>query len=199
MAQNNSIDTFKSNFKGGTRPNRFDIEANMPDGTLLDVFHAYAFNLPEIAIGEIPVNYRGRTVYVPGDRDYASWNITILDDRDAKIYNSLMDWQNKINNHSTNDATTGYETGNRGVWTIQHLDTQGYGGTPPVIKEFKLEGCWLTGIGPIQLNAAEKNALLTFNATVRYDYITYTGTPVPGVAAIAAQTFATVAQGSQTP
>jgi hypothetical protein len=66
--------------------------------------------------------------------------------------------------------------------------------TPQVIKEFKLEGCWLTGIGPIQLNAAEKNALLTFNATVRYDYISYTGTPVPGVA-VAAQTFATDLKG----
>ena len=183
---NNSINTFKTNFFGGTRPNRFDIIAKLPDGTALDVFHAYAFNLPEIAIGEIPVNYRGRTVYVPRDRDYMPWNITILDDRNSEIYDALQDWQNKINNHETNDATSGFDTGNRGNWTIQHLDQSGPNPFP--IKEFELVGCWLTGIGPVQLNAAEKNALLTFNATIRYDYIKYTP-GIVGADSIAAQTF----------
>ena len=185
---NNSINTFKTNFFGGTRPNRFDIIAKLPDGTALDVFHAYAFNLPEIAIGEIPVNYRGRTVYVPGDRDYMPWNITILDDRNSEIYDALQDWQNKINNHETNDATSGFDTGNRGNWTIQHLDQSGPNPFP--IKEFELVGCWLTGIGPVQLNAAEKNALLTFNATVRYDYITYApSSGAGGAQTVGSQTF----------
>ena len=172
---NNSIDTFKGNFFGGTRPNRFEVDINLPDGGAIDTFHAYAFNLPEIAIGEIPVNYRGRTVYIPGDRDYNPWTITILDDRGAGggIYDSLQEWQRSLNDHQTNDATPGFETGNRGNWNIKHLDTQGNGGDPAIIKEFKLIGCWLTGIGPVQLNAAEKNALLTFNATVRYDYVEY--------------------------
>jgi len=193
MAQRNSIDTFKSAFYGGTRPNRFDIEAKLPDGTALDVFHAYAFNLPEIAIGEIPVNYRGRTVYIPGDRDYMPWNLTILDDRGegGQIYNALQAWQRSINDHQTNDATAGFETGNRGNWIIQHLDTQGNGGNPAVIKQFTLVGCWLTGIGPVQLNAAEKNALLTFNATVRYDYVSYDIDKITSAsaAAVAQQTF----------
>jgi len=193
MAQRNSIDTFKSAFYGGTRPNRFDIEATLPDGTALDVFHAYAFNLPEIAIGEIPVNYRGRTVYIPGDRDYMPWNLTILDDRGegGQIYNALQAWQRSINDHQTNDATAGFETGNRGNWIIQHLDTQGNGGNPAVIKQFTLVGCWLTGIGPVQLNAAEKNALLTFNATVRYDYVSYDIDKITSASAdaVAQQTF----------
>ena len=53
--QNNSINTFKKAFFGGTRPNRFEITATMPNGDPIDTFHSYAFNLPEIAIGEIPV------------------------------------------------------------------------------------------------------------------------------------------------
>lgn len=173
---NNSIDTFKGEFYGGTRPNRFEIVASLPNGGQIDTFHAYAFNLPEISIGEIPVNYRGRTVYIPGDRDYAPWTITILDDRSGPgsgVYNDLHDWQNNINDHRTNDASDGYATGNRGEWTIRHLDHQGAGGDPAVLKEFTLVGCWLTNIGPIQLNAAEKNALTTFTATVRYDYLQY--------------------------
>jgi hypothetical protein len=172
----NAINTFKNNFFGGTRPNRFEISASTPNNTKIDTFHTYAFNLPEIAIGEIPVNYRGRTVYVPGDRDYMPWNITILDDRNASIYNALQDWQNKINDHEANTAADGFATGNRGEWVVKHLDTQVAAGTEPLaLKTFTLVGCWLTGIGPVQLNAAEKNALLTFNATVRYDYIRYAG------------------------
>ncbi len=175
---NNSIDTFKSAFYGGTRPNRFEVSLTIPDSLSaeIDTFHAYAFNMPEIAIGEIPVNYRGRTVYVPGDRDYMPWNITVLDDRAeaaGAVYSNLQEWQRKINDHKSNDATDGFATGGRIDWNIKHLDTQGAGSDPAVIKEFKLVGCWLTGIGPLQLNAAEKNALLTFNATVRYDYVEY--------------------------
>ena len=186
---NNSIDTFKSNFYGGTRPNRFEVSLSIPDSgsAEIDTFHAYAFNMPEIAIGEIPVNYRGRTVYVPGDRDYSPWNLTILDDRSGaagSIYSNLQEWQKKINDHQTNDSTDKFASGGRINWDIRHLDTQGSGGIPATIKHFKLIGCWLTGIGPLQLNAAEKNALLTFNATVRYDYVEYiqvqslTGNPI---------------------
>ena len=173
----NSINTFKDAFFGGTRPNRFQIVGNLPGGGLLSTFHAYAFNLPEIAIGEIPVNYRGRTVYVPGDRDYAPWNITILDDRAQEagtIYSQLQEWQRKINDHEENVAEDGFATGGRAEWTITHLDhIADPQGDPAPLKEFKLVGCWLSGIGPVQLNAAEKNALLTFNATVRYDYVDY--------------------------
>jgi hypothetical protein len=183
--QNNSINTFKKAFFGGTRPNRFEITATMPNGEPIDTFHSYAFNLPEIAIGEIPVNYRGRTVYIPGDRDYAPWNITILDDRNSEIYTGLQEWQNKINDHEKNTSEIGYETGNRGEWKIRHLDTDD---SVPFLKEFTLVGCWLTGIGPVQLNAAEKNALLTFNATVRFDYVQYAGSSV-GVDSVGDQTF----------
>ena len=59
----NSIDTFKGKFFGGTRPNRFEIIASLPDNRDIDTFHAYAFNLPEVSIGEIPVNYRGNCLY----------------------------------------------------------------------------------------------------------------------------------------
>lgn len=186
----NAINTFKNNFFGGTRPNRFEIEATTPNGTKIDTFHTYAFNLPEIAIGEIPVNYRGRTVYVPGDRDYAPWQITILDDRNASIYNAFQDWQNKINDHEANTAADGFATGNRGEWVVTHLDTQSAAGSSPaMLKKFTLVGCWLTGIGPVQLNAAEKNALLTFNATVRFDYVRYEGGSNQGVDQIGAETF----------
>ena len=171
----NSIDTFKGQFYGGTRPNRFEIVADLPGGGLIDTFHAYAFNLPEVSIGEIPVNYRGRTVYIPGDRDYNPWTITILDDRSgtaASIWFALQDWQNKINDHQENVSAEGFASGNRGEWTVKHLDHHAERGkSPGTLKEVKLVGCWLTNIGPIQMNAAEKNALVTFTATVRYDYI----------------------------
>jgi len=186
----NAINTFKNNFFGGTRPNRFEIEATTPNGTAIDTFHTYAFNLPEIAIGEIPVNYRGRTVYVPGDRDYAPWNITILDDRNSSIYNAFQDWQNKINDHEANTAEDKFATGNRGEWVVTHLDTQSAAGSSPaMLKKFTLVGCWLTGIGPVQLNAAEKNALLTFNATVRFDYVRYEGGSNQGVNPVGSETF----------
>ena len=105
----NSLDEFKSNFHGGTRRNRFEINGAITGGGgALTTYHAYAFSLPQIGIGEIPVDYRGRRLYIPGDRDYPQWTLTILDDAagaGSQIYHGFQEWQRQINDHVENGQT----------------------------------------------------------------------------------------------
>jgi hypothetical protein len=175
MALPNSIDEFKSNFHGGTRRNRFDISGKVGDDAELTTFHAYAFTLPAVGIGEIPVDYRGRRVYIPGDRDYPQWTLTILDDAGGKgglIYPAFQAWQNSINDHSGNISQTG-PAANRQQWTIKHLEAQGQGTNE--LKTFVLKGCWPVSIGAISLAAGARDELVTFDVTVRYDYLNFEG------------------------
>jgi hypothetical protein len=171
MAINNSLDNFKSNFHGGTRRNRFEISGSITGGGALTTYHAYAFTLPQVGIGEIPVDYRGRRLYIPGDRDYPQWTLTILDDNNgagSEIYHGFQAWQKQINDHVANTSSTNADAG-RQRWVIKQL---GFNGNDE-LKTFTLNGCWPVTVGPIQLSAGARDELVTFDVTVRYDYLQY--------------------------
>jgi hypothetical protein len=171
MAINNSLDNFKSNFHGGTRRNRFEITGAITGGGNLTTFHAYAFTLPQVGIGEIPVDYRGRRLYIPGDRDYPQWNLTILDDDNgagARIYHGFQEWQRQINDHVENTSESDAAAG-RQLWTLKHMGFDG----DTTLKTVELHGCWPVTVGAIQLSAGARDELVTFDVSVRYDYLTY--------------------------
>ena len=70
-----NIDDFKANLiGGGARANQFRVTITPPPGIaiVLDVrrasFLVTASNLPGSTLGEIPVPFRGRNIYVAGDR-----------------------------------------------------------------------------------------------------------------------------------
>ena len=64
---------------GGARANQFSVRINSP--FIQDVealsFLCRSASLPAMTIGEVPVFYRGRQIYVAGDRTYADWTVTV--------------------------------------------------------------------------------------------------------------------------
>jgi len=48
------------------------------------------------------VYYFGREMKFPGNRTFADWTLTIINDEDFVIRNSLENWMNSINSHATN-------------------------------------------------------------------------------------------------
>ena len=71
-----SIDIFKSRLRGGgARANQLRVSLNPPAITTGLIpenasFMVKAANLPGQAITEIPVNFRGRQLFVAGDRTF---------------------------------------------------------------------------------------------------------------------------------
>ena len=89
-----TIDEFKANLiGGGARPTQFRVPFNTHGAiaTGLDVrkssFLIKAAQLPGQELGEITVPFRGRNLYIAGDREFATWDTTVINDTDFMVRN----------------------------------------------------------------------------------------------------------------
>ena len=123
------VNDFKAKLKGGgARPNLFQVLLSFPayvqaDNNLAS-FMIKAAQLPASTMGIIPVNYRGRTLQVAGDRTFEPWNIEVINDTDFSLRTSMEQWMNGMNAHVENTGVTDpndYQTNA----TVQQLDKDG--------------------------------------------------------------------------
>ena len=105
-----NINDFKSKLKGGgARANQFRVVMPFPGFASLGgetenmSFLCHSTSLPGMTIGEVPIPFRGRELYVAGDRTFATWATTILNDNDFSIRKAYERWMNGINNMSDNE------------------------------------------------------------------------------------------------
>lgn len=98
-----TISDFKNNFRGGVRPNLFQCSITAPVfGQMNLQFLGKATSIPQSEIAKIEVPFRGRNLQVPGDRVFADWEVTILNDPDWQTRTAMEEWMNQISNHSQN-------------------------------------------------------------------------------------------------
>ena len=168
------VDDFKSKLRGGgARPNLFKVTINFPgfaEGDAeLTSFLCEAASLPGSTFGIIQVPFRGRILKMAGDRTFAEWTTTIINDTDFAVRKKLEDWMNTINNLNTNVSVGGSAAGNitsyMGQMTVRQL---GRGAEDEVLKSYTLLNCWPTTIAPIELNWDTRNEVETFDVTWRY-------------------------------
>ena len=170
-----SISDFKVAFNGGTRENRYIISGKFPGsiGDNISHFHVTATQIPTVSTLVMEYNYFGRKAYYPGEKQYGSWSIRILDDvndgpgSNKDMWKKFSDWQNLINSHTRNISSpqNSYKVD---TWKVQQLDLNG----ETAIKEFGLYGCWPKTIEPIVFNMANPNTLNQFAVVLIYDQIT---------------------------
>lgn len=172
-----NISDFKEAFNGGTRLNRFFVEANIPFGNgQISKFHITTTTIPSTTTSRIEYQYFGRRAYYPGEKSYGSWSVTVLDDTstDGNLWKKFSNWQNRINNHVSNVSfmptqQSDYKASN---WKIYHLNLNGEANPS---KTFILHGCWPKSIEPIPFNMEMSNKLVNFNVTFVYDSIEIDG------------------------
>ena len=99
-----NIDKFKNAIGGGVRPSLFRIRGNIGSTTSPDSmsFLCTAASLPASTLGTIDVNYRGRTLTLPGSRTFDSWDITILNDEGMALRTAFENWLNDLNDSVAN-------------------------------------------------------------------------------------------------
>lgn len=165
------LNTFKDNFFGGTRSNRFEIMGTFPTGGAFTKFHVRSSLIPQVTTKTLSYDFFGRKFHYPGEKDYGSWAFTVLDDTGTtnNLWQQFQRWHNRINNHNTNvsfNVSTGadYKAYN---WRIRHLDING----EQPLKEFLLQGCWPAAVQQMSLNMMQPNSLNTFNVVIIYDYL----------------------------
>jgi hypothetical protein len=82
---------------GGARPSLFEVQIFNPANTTGDLktpFLVRAAQLPGSTVGTVPVSYFGRQIKLAGNRTFADWTVTIINDEDFLIRNALEEWNN---------------------------------------------------------------------------------------------------------
>lgn len=166
-----NISDFKSKLQfGGARPNLFRIIMTFP--SLLSTattseemaFLCKAAQLPSSSVGVIPVPFMGREFKVAGDRTYEEWNVTVYNDNDFLIRDTMERWMDKINSARGNIglvAPSGYMVDA----FVQQLDRQ-----QNIRKQYRFVDMFPSSVEAIDLNMENTNVIEEFSVTFQYQY-----------------------------
>lgn len=169
-----NISDFKAQlFGGGARANQFRVELAFPSYVAAGVlvgqqaqFLCKGAQLPASTVENIPLNYRGRVVNVAGERTFAPWTVTILNDTNFAIRNAMESWSNGVQNlNSTNGRTNprDYQVD----LTVHQLDRSG-----SIVKTYKFVDAYPITIGAIELSFDTTNAVEEYTVEFQYNYWT---------------------------
>ena len=166
-----NINDFKATFKaGGARGNQFSMTMPFPGfaavggETRVMSFLCKATNLPGMTLGEVSVPFRGRALYIAGDRVFETWTTTVFNDTDFLIRNAMERWMNGINAMSDNSGLENPSDYMVDAF-VDHLDRAGQ-----VIKAYTFRGMWPLSGAAIELSAAEAGEVETFEVVHQYQF-----------------------------
>lgn len=171
------ISQFKSAIKSGIlRGHRFRVIVNFPafagttENSRQASLLARSTSTPTSTIGEVELKYGGRTLPIPGDREYSEQALTFIAVQDQGVFNAFQSWSNGINSHEGNVAVSTDLDALMTDLTLQLLD-----GSDNVINEWVLRGAWPREVGAMEMDAESDNAAVTFEVTLRYINYEITG------------------------
>jgi hypothetical protein len=160
-----NISNFTANFAGdGARPNLFEVDITRIGQNLS--FLCKAAQLPGSTIGLLEIPYFGRNVKFAGNRTFAEWTVSILNDEDFAVRNALEILMQDINSHEENLAAVladGYQ--------FDAIVKQ-YSKVGDIIKTYEFVGMFPTDISPIELDWGSNDTVEEYQVTFAYQYWT---------------------------
>jgi hypothetical protein len=163
------VDDFKSKLRGGgARPNLFKATLNFPAYAGGDVelssFLCKTAALPVSEMALVTVPFRGRQLKIAGDRTFANWTVTIINDTDFSVRDAMERWMNGINAHAANTGLSNpvdYEAD----LSVDQLDRNG-----DVLKTYNFRGCFPTNVSEIALSYETNDAVEEFTVEFAIQY-----------------------------
>lgn len=167
-----NINEFKSRglTKGGVRPSLFQVQINPnigedPNALEKFTFTCRASEVPAATVDSINVPYFGRQVKLAGDRTFADWSVTVMNDEDYIVRNMFEDWSNKINQLVGNTKLLPGNTYKFSDALVTQFSKDG-----SIIREYNFVGIFPVSISNMALDWDTTNAIQTFDVTFAYDY-----------------------------
>lgn len=160
---------------GGAKSSLFQVQITNPVNGLGDIktpFMVQAAALPESTLGTIEVPYFGRKVKLAGDRTFAEWTVTIINDEDFVIRNAMEEWMANINAHQGN--TRQFNSASPGEYKSQAQIIQ-YSKSGDPIREYTFNGLFPTSVAAITMDWNNTDDIERFDVTFQYDYWDVTG------------------------
>lgn len=165
-----SVEQFKANLPlGGVRPTLYDVTMTNPIDPSSDQalqFRVQAASIPAATLGIIPVPYFGRQINLAGDRTFAPWPVTVLEDEDFAVRQTLEEWSNAINSMEGNVRASGDD--NLSYKSTAQV-TQ-YSKDNHIIRVYQFNGIFPSNVGEIGLGWADYNQLETYQVQFVYDW-----------------------------
>lgn len=180
-----NVNTFRSKglVLGGARPSLFEVTMKLPSNvgspsqTAEDKIRylVRAAQLPAASVDPVEVPYFGRKIKIAGDRTFADWTVTVMNDEDFQLRSIFENWSNKINSMVGNQSSLklqDYKT----TATVKQYGRNYFNGGPTVgaealpIREYTFSGIFPTTIDAIALDWDNTNTIETFDVTFSYDW-----------------------------
>jgi hypothetical protein len=123
--------------------------------------------LPGSTLGVVPMQYFGRELKFVGNRTFADWTITIINDEDFIVRNAFERWMNGINSHNLNvrnpvaSTPIGYSVDGQ---VLQ------FGKAGNTIKQYNFVGMFPTDLTPIDVDWGSNDAIEEFSVTLTYQW-----------------------------
>ena len=166
-----NINDFKAVLAGGgARANQFQVTMPFPGyaaqggETRVMSFLCRSTNLPGMTLGEVGVPFRGRLLYIAGDRSFETWTTTIMNDTDFLLRNAYERWMNGINALSDNSGLENPSDYQVDAF-VDQLDRAG-----SVIKSYTFRGLFPVTMDNIDLGYDTNDAVEEFGVTYRYQF-----------------------------
>lgn len=169
-----SVNEFRSQMTGdGARPNLFEVSMPFPsfaspaNAQTKLTFMCKTAQLPGSTVGVVPVNYFGRELKFVGNRTFADWTISVINDEDFVVRNAFERWMNGINSHNFNVrnplalAPLGY--------SVDSEVTQ-FGKQGNTLKKYRFVGVFPTDITPIDVDWGSNDTIEEFSVTLTYQW-----------------------------
>lgn len=181
----NTLTDFKKALNmGGARPNLFEVV--IPDFPGNDAIAkgdgASDFNmlvkgasLPESTVGLVEVPFRGRTFKVAGDRTFAPWSITVINDVDFKIRTAMESWAQSVAQYADGSGATDpfdymrpatVTQLKRGKSDTSNTTTEGLSRS----KSYNFFDIWPTSVSAIDLSYDSSDVIEEFTVEFQVNY-----------------------------
>jgi hypothetical protein len=174
MATTFNVDQFKAALvNGGARPNQFAVQLSFPtyvagaaNAVRRAPFLVSVAELPGQTVNPAIVQYRGREVKFAGDRVFAPWTITVLNDADMSIRNSMEQWMNGMDDLISKIGRLNPNEYQRNLDIFQ-LDRNGN-----ILKSYKLVSAFPIDVSPVGLDFGANDTISSFTVTWQYQHFT---------------------------
>jgi hypothetical protein len=155
---------------GGARNTLFQVTIQNPANGAADIkvpFLVRAAQIPASTLGLIEVPYFGRKIRLAGDRVFADWTVTVINDEDFLIRNAMEQWSNQIQTHQGN--LRNFATASPSAYKAQAQVTQ-FSKTGQPIRTYTFNGIFPTEVSPIEMDWNATDTIEEFTVTFQYDW-----------------------------
>lgn len=169
-----NVNEFRAQMQGdGARPNLFEVSMPFPAFAVPEnaqqklTFMCKSAQLPGATLGVVPVQYFGRELKFVGNRTFADWTITIINDEDFVVRNAFERWMSGINSHGLNVRNTQALT--PAGYSVDG-EVKQFGKKGDTLKKYKFIGLFPTDVAPIDVDWGSNDTIEEFTVTLSYQW-----------------------------